>query len=192
MDLEQLDAWLDELRPRARVNGVSMLDGYLTALVVGPTSIPPDEWFDDLLGAHGRIAVARGTMLAAIEAIVARFNAIGETLPTAPARCAPIFEKTEDGLAQPHPWCLGFLAAMQLRLDAWRPLLDAGRAESLMLLPIMLYCGDAMDAPFDALPRGGPDIVDLLRNAYHEIPRTVPTIRDYWMPKRVREANGQR
>ena len=61
-----------------------------------------------------------------------------------------------------------------------------------MLLPITLYCGDAMGAPFDTLPRGGPDIVDLLRTAYHEIPRTVPAIRDYWMPKRIREANGQR
>ena len=192
MDLERLDAWLDGLDPRARVNGVSMLDGYLTALVIGPASIPPDEWFDDLFGARGRIAAAQGTMLAAIEAIVARFNAIGETLATAPARYAPILEKTGDGLAHPHPWCLGFLAAMQLRLDAWRPLLDAERAESLMLLPITLYCGDSMGAPFDALPRGGPNIVDLLSDAYHEIPRAVPTIREYWMPQRVREANGQR
>lgn len=107
-----------------------MLDFYLTALVDGPCSIPPDEWGDDQFGARGRIAVARGTMLAAIEAIVARFNAIGESLATAPGRCAPIFEKTEDGLAHSHPWCLGFLTAIQLRLDALRPALDADWAES--------------------------------------------------------------
>lgn len=57
-------------------------------------------------------------------AIVARFNAISETLSTAPSQHAPIFEKTEEGLALPHPWCIGFLSAMQLRLKAWEPLLD--------------------------------------------------------------------
>ena len=50
MSLEQLNAWLSALEPPARVDGASMLDGYLTAIVVGPCSIPPDEWFVDLLG----------------------------------------------------------------------------------------------------------------------------------------------
>ena len=53
-----------------------MLDGYLTAIIIGPRSIPPEEWFDDLFGARGHIAAASGTMLAAITTIVARFNAI--------------------------------------------------------------------------------------------------------------------
>ena len=78
MSLEQLDAWLYTLEPAPRVSGTSMLDGYLTAIVIGPCSIPPDEWFDTLLGERGRIAAAGGTVLAAITAIVARFNAISE------------------------------------------------------------------------------------------------------------------
>ena len=52
MSLDQLDDWLDALDPRAKVDGASMLDGYVTAIVIGPFSIPPDEWFVDLLGAH--------------------------------------------------------------------------------------------------------------------------------------------
>src|SRR5213595_1770996 len=84
-----------------------MLDGYVTAIVIGPCSIPPDEWFVDLLGARGRIATAHGKTLAAMMAVVARFNAISETLSIAPGQHAPIFEKTEDGLALPHPWCMG-------------------------------------------------------------------------------------
>ena len=190
MTLEQLDAWFDELDPPGRVNGVSMLDGYLTALIIGPCSVPPDEWFDDLLGARGHIAVASGTMLTAIDTIVARFNAISDGLSTAPERHGPILEKTEEGLAHPHPWCLGFAAAMRLRLAAWRPLLNAD--SSPLLLPILIYCEDAMDAPFADLPPGGPDIETLLRFAYQDIPRVIPAIRDYRMPQRVREANGQR
>ena len=66
MSLEQLETWLATLAPPPRVSGVSMLDGYLTAIVIGPCSIPPDEWFVDLLGEHGHIATATGQTLAAI------------------------------------------------------------------------------------------------------------------------------
>ena len=121
MSLEQLDAWLHTLEPAPRVDGTSMLDGYLTAIVIGPCSISPDEWFVNLLGERGRIATAAGTVLAAITAIVARFNAISESLSLAPSKHAPLFEKTGDGLALPHPWCMGFLSAMRLRFDEWRP-----------------------------------------------------------------------
>jgi hypothetical protein len=47
-------------------------------------------------------------------------------LSLAPNKHAPLFETTDDGLALPHPWCMGFLSAMRLRFDEWRPLLDLG------------------------------------------------------------------
>ena len=120
MSLDQLDAWLRTIRPEPRVHGASMLDGYLTAIVVGPCSIPPDEWFVDLLGKRGRIATAAGKALAAVTAIVARFNAISEGLSVAPQQHAPLFERTDD-LVLPRPWCMGFLSAMRLQFDAGGP-----------------------------------------------------------------------
>jgi hypothetical protein len=69
MTLDQLNSWLRTLEPPAQVDGMSMLDGYLTAIIVGPCSIPPDEWFIDLLDEHGRIAMAAGKALVAIKAI---------------------------------------------------------------------------------------------------------------------------
>ena len=134
---QQLDAWLQTVKPAPRVDGASRLDGYLTAIVIGPCSIPPDEWFAHLLGEHGRIATASGAVLAAITTIVARFNAISEGLSLAPSKHAPLFEKTDDGLTLPHPWCMGFLSAMRLRFDDWRPLLDLSRIDHGLLLPIL-------------------------------------------------------
>jgi uncharacterized protein len=95
MDLATLDAWLERLKPAAKVDGVSMLDGYLAAIIVGPCSISPDEWFFDLLGARGNIGTAQGKTLKAIMAIVERFNATGEILSTAPAKYAPIFQRAD-------------------------------------------------------------------------------------------------
>ena len=201
LSLEQLDGWFLALEPPARVEGVSMLDGYLTAIVIGPRSIPPEEWFDDLFGARGNIAIASGTMLAAITSIVARFNTISEELSAEPPRHAPIFRKTDEGLAVPHLWCMGFLAGMRLRMDAWRPLLDQNRVDHGLMLPILLYCVDPSGRPncvdpsgrpMLGPPREGPETEEFLRTGYQDIPLVVPAIREFWMPERVREANGQR
>jgi yecA family protein len=87
-------------------------------------SIPPHEWFFDLLGEKGNIATAQGKRLNAIMAIADRFNAISEILSTAPSKYAPIFQRTDDGVVFAGPWCMGFVAAMKLRWKAWAPLLD--------------------------------------------------------------------
>lgn len=191
MSLEQLDVWLSTLDPAPRVNGASMLDGYLTAIVIGPCSIPPDEWFVDLLGERGQIATAAGDVLAAIKAIAARFNVISEGLSIAPTQHAPVFEKTDDGMALPHPWCMGFLRAMRLRFDKWQPLLDLNRIEYGLLLPILLYTTDSLGRPTLGPPREGPKTEEFLRTTYQDIPLMIPAIRDFWMPQRLKQADRQ-
>jgi uncharacterized protein len=185
MRLEQLNIWLNMLEPAPKADSTSMLDGYLTAIVVGPHSIPPDEWFVDLLGERGRIATAVGRTPAAITAIVGHFNAIGEGLSTAPEQHAPIFEKMDDGMVLPQPWCMGFLAAMRLRFEAWRPLLDLSRIQHRLLLPILLHCIDPFGRPTLGPPREEPE-TEALRSAYQDIPLVIPKIRDFWMPQRIR------
>lgn len=189
MSMEQLQAWLRALKPRPRVDGMSMLDGYLTALVVGPRSIPPDEWFGDLLGEHGRIATAAGRTLAAMRAIAARFNAISQGLSVAPQRHAPIFEKMDDGTVLAEPWCMGFLAALGLRRKDWGALFDLNRIEHGLLLPILVHCVDGRGNPVLGPPREGPETEKFLREAYHDIPPTIIAIREFWMPQRVGDAD---
>jgi hypothetical protein len=74
-----------------------------------------------------RIATAADKTLAAMQAIVASFNANGESLSLAPNRHAPIFEKMDDGPVLAAPWCMGFLAAMQLRWKDWAAVRDLAR-----------------------------------------------------------------
>lgn len=191
MSLDQLDAWLHTLEPAPRVDGTSMLDGYLTAVVIGPCSIPPDEWFVDLLGEHGRIATAAGATMAAIAAIVARFNAISEGLSLAPNKHEPLFEQAAGSRVLPQSWCMGFLGAMQLRIDEWRPLLDLSRIDHGLLLPILLHCTDPLGRPMLGPPREGPETAEFLRTAYKDIPLVIPAIRDFWMPQRLKQNDRQ-
>ena len=192
ISLEQLNTWLNTLDPAPKVDGTSMLDGYLTAIVIGPHLIPPEEWFVDLLGERGRIATATGKTFAAITAIVGRFNAISEGLSTAPQQHAPIFEKTDDGTVLAQPWCMGFLAAMRLRAEAWQPLLDLNLTEHGLLLPILFHCVDPLGRPMLGPPRAGPETEAFLASAYHDIPPAIPEIREFWMPQRAREADNRR
>jgi len=190
MSLEQLEDWIDHLDPSPLVDGVSMLDGYLTATIVGPCSVNPYEWMDHVLGPHGDIGMAGTTQTAAIMAVAARFNAVSKGLATAPDRYAPIFERTDDGTVLAGPWCMGFLAAIELRRDAWRTLLNLDRIEHGLLLPILLHCTDDTGRPMLGPVRPGPEGEEFLRNSYHDIPVMVPMIRDYWMPQRVRSCSS--
>jgi len=133
-----------------------------------------------------RAAIALVSIGAAITAIVARFNAISEGLSLAPSKHAPLFEKTEGGLALPNRWCMGFLNAMRLRFDDWQPLLDLSRIDHRLMLPILLYCTDPLGRPILGPPREGPETEEFLRTAYHDIPLVIPAIRDFWMPQRLK------
>jgi len=186
MSLEELERWIDQLDPPPLVDGVSMLDGYLTAVIVGPCSMDPHEWMRHMLGPHSGLGMEGTEQAAAIMAVVARFNAVSEGLATAPERYAPIFERTDDGTVLAGPWCMGFLAEMNIRYDAWAPLRDINRIEHGLLLPILLHCTDSAGRPMLGPVRPGPEGEAFLRTAYHDIPVMVPAIREFWMPQRVR------
>ena len=168
-----------------------MLDGYLTAIDIGPCSIPRDEWFVHLLGEGGRLASASGATMAALTTIATRFNAISEGLSLAPSKHAPLFEKTDDGLALPRPWCMGFLSARQLRFDNGQPLLVLSRVDHGLMLPILLYCTDPLGRPMLGPPRDGPETEQFLRETYQDIPLVIPAVRDFWMPQRLKQVGRQ-
>lgn len=186
MRLEELEIWLDRLEPPPLVNSVSVLDGYLTAIIIGPCSIDPHEWLSHMLGPHDRLDAEDSEQAAAIMAIVERFNAISEGLAAAPERYAPIFERTDDGVVLAGPWCMGFLAAMKLRYSEWAALRDLSRTEHGLLLPILVHCTDGAGRPLLGPARAGPEGEAFLRTAYHDIPVVIPAIREFWMPQRAR------
>jgi uncharacterized protein len=107
MSFEALERWIDRLAPPPLINGVSMLDGYLTAIIVGPCSIDPYEWMRHMLGPHSAIGSDGSEQFAAMQAIAARFEAVSDGLATAPQDHAPIFERTNEGIVHAGPWCMG-------------------------------------------------------------------------------------
>jgi uncharacterized protein len=136
-ELSALEAQLQAL-PADGVMTLDGLDGYLTALVVGPpvlASVKTGDWLPAIWGgdpAPGTAApFASNQRKKRMTVLVLRhLRSIAAALETDPQAWEPIFSVAEapgeDGreLADAGDWCLGFLAATDVAPDAWSPLFD--------------------------------------------------------------------
>lgn len=153
MPLEELDRWLRKPRQHQPVaESLSMLDGFVAAIVAGPATYEPIAWLCPLLGVP-RGAIDDGTTeeYAALAATAAHHNALSATLSGTPGRFAPIFARDAKGAVDVGPWCRGFYAAIQLNPKFWRKLLPARGLAHLWLIPMLAHCVDADGRPV----RGG-------------------------------------
>ena len=112
MPLDELDQWLrgrTDRQPAA--TNLSMLDGYVTAIVAGPVSFDPREWICPLLAIDADAFNHGGTPeFAAISAVAVRHNDISNILSTAPDRFEPIYRRKPNRDIDARPWCRGFYA----------------------------------------------------------------------------------
>ena len=119
---QKLEDWLASLDPP--VANVSMIDGYLAALVVSPQFIPPDEWLGPILGKQV-IWAADGSMEAAVRnTVFQRYSEIGATLSGGPRRYAPVYMRTDDGEVLLEDFANGFYHGMRLSIDDWKPFIS--------------------------------------------------------------------
>ncbi len=188
MSSAQLDGWLKQraereagLRPVA--TSLLMLDGFVTAIVAGPVSLPPPEWICPLLGVEPDAFSHDNEEFAAIAATAMHHNAIGEVLSTHPENFEPLFEQQANGDVDIRPWCTGFSAAVAPRLVLWSPLLQdsIGRA---MLAPILDHCFDEPGEPALAISAGNSIKSTSLADVSRDIVKAVKALREYWMPTR--------
>ena len=186
MPLDELDRWLRtprQLRPVAE--NLAMLDGYVTAIVVGPVTYAPLGWLCPLLGVTKDASNHGDTPeFAAIAAVAEHHNALAATLSETPEQFAPLFSRGETDAVDVGPWCRGFYAAIQLNPKYWRQLLPARRQAHRWLIPILAHCTRDDARPVPGAPPPGP-LTELARfDAHRNIPPAVVAMREFWGPSR--------
>jgi len=180
-------AALDELLQGLPVDGAMPLDGmdgFLTALLVGPAPVGrTGDWLPLVWGGDPEPGTAapfasnqkkkRTTVL-----VLRHLRSIAAQLETDPGNWEPVFNVAEsdtEELADASDWSLGFLAATDLAPEAWAPLFDDAEAGPA-LATIALLAGegeppeDETGAPLDlddphvrdALSREAAELVPLL------------------------------
>jgi uncharacterized protein len=163
-DLDALDDLLAAL-PGDGVMNIEALDGYLTALAVGPVrpgALPTGRWLppvwggDPVPGTPAPFASGKQKKRAVVLAL-RHLHHIEQQLRRDPARWEPVCsvaETDEGDLADAEDWCAGFLHAVALDADAWAPLFD-DPALGPALRP--LVCLGADPADLSEAERGGLD-----------------------------------
>lgn len=137
-ELESLDTLLCALDSESAMN-VEAMDGFVTALVVGPRLVDRLARADWLPVVWGGAAFASGKKRKRAEMLVQRhLQVIDGVLHALPDSWEPIFSIAEapDGteFVDATDWCAGFLQAVALDADAWASAFDGPALEPLVLL----------------------------------------------------------
>jgi uncharacterized protein len=160
---------------------LSMLDGFLTALAVGPNTLPPSRWLPLLWGGEARWQ-SKEQAERILSLVFRHANAILFYLRDDPDVFEPIlYEQEEDGRQVPliDDWCSGFVAGMALDEAGWQPLLEAEAGDDL-LYPILLYgTEDGWEAR-----QAHPELEGRLQDMAAALGDCVMGIHDWWLPQR--------
>lgn len=150
-----------------------MLDGFFTALVIGPELVLPSEYLPIIWGEGGsapdwdtqeQATYAIGLLMKHWNAIAARRSANAEHRPEIES-----FGEAPLG----EPWAEGFMVGIDLRHEAWDPMFADLRADQVVL-PILALGGDTPD-------EFNETISDEMREMIVEqLPATLQMIAAYW------------
>jgi len=142
VDLEALDQFLMSDSSPEDCMQLSDLDGFLTGVAIGPELVMPSEWLPAIWGGDEPVFESIEQAQTVIGTIMGRYNEILRALSTDPEAYAPLFWEDPSGEVIAADWAEGFVDAIRLRPEAWRPLLE-DREALVMLMPILALCGDA-------------------------------------------------
>jgi uncharacterized protein len=129
---------------------LDVLDGYLTALVIGPEDVPFDEWLPLVWGPEPsdvpQFDIPTGGQWV-VDLILRHRNGIVSHLIEDAAGFEPLFSfsKDEDGTehAEGDLWAAGFMLGVGLREEAWLPLLETEQGRE-WLRPLRLLGSDEL------------------------------------------------
>jgi uncharacterized protein len=158
--------------------GSHELDGFLTGLAAGPETVPYLEW-NGLVWGSGKPRYSSSSQEQLIfDLIQARYNEISRALRDPSAGGAEFFcEECDDRCLMASVWADGFLQAMELRPEAWLPLLRNGLAGANLVPLLALFRGlaDEYDLPFSPTLKQA-----MMLTAADMVAPCVKSIRRFW------------
>jgi uncharacterized protein len=169
---------------------ICMLDGYLTAIAIGPETVFPSQWLPGIWGDAGQPNFdSREHVEQILKLIVRYFNQIVITFMDAPEQFRPFLCEFEDKngevMISAEEWCVGFSLGVELQSKAWEPLFE-DKVASELLTPIIAF---SLEEATKEL-REGPDAAETEAAMIAMLPIAVQGIHAYWLPVREKRAPG--
>ena len=139
MALDALDTFLSDQSPPDSMM-LSDLDGFLTAIAIGPEVIIPSEWLPIIWGYDEPVFTDEAEAQAVLGGILSRYNTIHHEI--ASGIFEPILWSDADGTVIGTDWAEGFMMqGVGLRATKWERLFRSEDGAGL-IFPILTLCGD--------------------------------------------------
>lgn len=157
-DIAELDRFLASDATSDQTMMIDAVDGYLTALALGPAEIPAERWLPLIWGRgaeHRPRFVSQEQEQRIQELLMRHGRMIAAALDDHPDDLTPIFDtvsyqdKSREYL-DGEMWCYGFIQGITLSRAAWQPLFDNAQAMEA-LLPIYILGVDEVTPEQQAL-----------------------------------------
>jgi len=190
-----LDRFDEDDEPEDKDVGIMVfpqLDGYLTAIVSGPISIPPSKWMEDMWGDYPPAWKDEKEVNNMMSLLFRHMNSISHVLMNYPEEYEPIFyERESKGKTYliVDEWCEGYLRGMKLATEEWR---KGGEQIDLMLIPILAFCEEGGWSGHELEEEKSENLKKQISPCAQEIHRYWLNRRDEFMPTRqpVKRAAG--
>jgi uncharacterized protein len=170
---------VSDLMPEDSFSSIEMVDGYMTALIVGPEEVQPDTWIPYMWNQekNDEPCFSSETEAAIIrEMLVRHMNTIALQFLNDPDGFLPLFETfcyndDEEKELAVENWALGFTMGMELTQESWTPLF-ADEDSGMLAMPMLILSKITDD--YNALSKN--DISDMIQL----LPNFVIKIYKYW------------
>ena len=192
-ELAELDQFLMSDATSDETMWIDALDGYLTAIAIGPTNVPMSRWLPEVWGPDEEDAPQFKSQAEAqriMNLVFRHFNGIIATLEQNPDDINPMFELIEDEgnenaetYMNAEMWSHGFLMGVQLSWDDWKPLLN-DQDGATVIYPIYLL-GDDSISPEEVALIETPEQREEFTNC---IPDNIAWMYRFWQPYRTANA----
>jgi uncharacterized protein len=178
-DFQTLSDWL--LRRGKGIFDIVELEGFLTAIVIGPNTLSPLKWFPKIWGGKQPDFKDLEELNRFMALVMGYYNELAYVFDSDPAGFEPTFYEREVNsrtVIVVDEWCTGFHKGMRLDSSGWKPL---KRERPDLLKPVELF---GTRAGWRELKAGG-------EVAMHTTwaPRVAPAVREihaFWLPHRRR------
>ncbi|AYG59925.1 UPF0149 family protein [Rhizobium jaguaris] len=172
LDDDAFEAFIRKRRPPSPIWSMSGLDGYLTALIIGPKFIDPRKWIPELTGPDALNLPMETIEHRAVQTIVAEYNRISASLSETPKDHRPKFTRIDDQTFDPFDWDLCFLLGTGYAPRLWQPVLRGHAVTGDIIAPIRKL---------------GETKRKATRQDAAAVAEALVNIRTYFMPKRAKQ-----
>lgn len=191
-ELDELDQFLMSDDTPEECMDIAMLDGFLTALLIGPNTLMPSQWLSAIWGETEDDPMSFKTQAQAeriVGLVMRMYNDRVQDLQEDIDEYDPLIYQSEfEGRMLPilDEWCMGFIRAIQLDPEGWQPLVEAEPEEEGggLLTPMLFY---GTEEGWDQL-KENKALAERHQDFADAIGPCVIGMRDYWLPQRKEAA----